>query len=47
MLYSEGEEVRNAHTGEFGTIRKVDESEGKYLVDFGEYKDWMEEDDLS
>ena len=36
MAYSVGEEVRNFHTGEFGYVKEVDESAGKYLVGGGE-----------
>lgn len=47
MAYDLGEEVRNVYTGEFGTIKEIDESTGKYLVDFGEYQEWLREDELS
>lgn len=47
MAYSVGDEVRNSHTGEFGYVKEVDESTGKYLVDFSGYKEWFEEDELS
>lgn len=47
MSYDIGEEVRNAHTGEFGYVKETDESEGKYLVDFKGYEEWLGEDELS
>lgn len=47
MSYSTGEEVRNSKTGEFGYVKEVDESEGKYLVNFFGYEEWLEEDELS
>lgn len=47
MSYSVGEEVRNAHTGDFGYVKEIDESEGRYLVDFKEYEEWLIEDELN
>lgn len=47
VSYGEGEEVRNLRTGKFGYVKEVDESTGKYLVDFLEYEEWLGEDELS
>lgn len=47
MSYDVGEEVRSARTGEFGYVKKVDESVGKYFVDFKGYEEWLGEDELS
>lgn len=47
MSYAEGEEVRNPYGEGLGTIKKVDEDKGEYLVDFGELgEEWIKEIEL-